>query len=1451
MRCSSDDYGYEVTDYLLAWTRVMRASSANSAGIQSDFLSGCGEMGTRIREFDWSSTPLGPVSSWPNSLRTTVSVCLLSRFPMVIWWGRDLTMIYNDAWRPVLGASKHPRALGSPGREIWPEIWDIIGAQLRSVLDTREATWSDDMLLLVDRNYYTEEAYFTYSYSPILLDDNSVGGVFTAVTETTERVIGARRLNTLRLLGVHAADSQSVCDAWRHCAAVLRENAKDIPFSLLYAIDADGRTARLVEQVGLPENDDAAPKIVSVTESAAGAWPLAAVADRAEVQIVEDVVARFGELEAGQWPAPPRQAVVLPLREAGQAQLAGIAVFGVSPYRALDDDYLSFLSLASGHIATAVSNAQAYESERRRAEALADINRAKTAFFSNVSHEFRTPLTLMLGPLESLLATGALASADREQLATAHRNSLRLLKLVNSLLDFSRIEAGRIKAAFTPTDLAGLTMDLASNFRSAMETAGLTLIVDCPALSQPVYVDRDMWEKIVLNLLSNAFKFTLEGSVTVNLREEDGSAVLSVADTGTGIPESELPHLFERFHRVENARGRTYEGTGIGLALIQELVKLHGGTVRAESSLGQGSTFRVTVPLGSAHLPPQLVRIDAEIATGVRAEAFAGEALTWVTHEPLHGAEEPDNPAAPQNDAEPKSRAKVLLADDNADLREHISRLLRPHFDVECVPDGTAALAVVRRSSPDLILSDIMMPSLDGFGLLAALRGDPQTLNIPVILLSARAGEEARSEGMHAGADDYLIKPFSARELISRVGAHVRLARARQAAEQKAQGILESITDAFVALDRDWRFIYVNSEAERLGGFRREEILGKSHWDVYPEAIGTIVDRELRRAVKEGVAVEFENHYAPWDRWFHVRAYPSSEGGLSVFYQDITNRKRAEQERDALIEMERAARQEAEILNEISTRLAGELDLQRLVQDVTEAATTLTGARFGAFFYNVLNERGETYMLYTLAGAPREAFEKIGMPRNTPVFHPTFSGTAVVRSADILQDPSYGKMSPHFGMPVGHLPVRSYLAVPVKSRSGEVLGGLFFGHPETGVFDEKSERVAVGIAGHAAIAIDNARLFQQAERELRQRRETEESLRDSEERFRQLAEVGPQFIWIMDGSGKLEYVNRRWTEYSGLAFSETADAESIARSIHQEDRAEVFRRWDQSRSTGELYEIEARLRGKEGGFRWFVIRSVPFKDESGKIVKWFGASTDIEEQKKVQEELRRANQDLEQFAYSATHDLQEPLRGVKIYSDLLTARYGSKLDGQALEFLGYLRSSSTRMEMLVRDLLAYSQAGRMEAPAEPGDAGEALKEALSNLDSAIKDARAEVTSDELPHVPVHRTHVQQLFQNLVSNAIKYRSPNRPPIIHISANRHGPQWVFCVSDNGIGIAPEYREKVFGLFKRLHTSDEYSGTGIGLAICQRIVERYQGRIWVESEPGRGSNFFFTLPVMSENS
>jgi len=425
-----------------------------------------------------------------------------------------------------------------------------------------------------------------------------------------------------------------------------------------------------------------------------------------------------------------------------------------------------------------ITGKKAYERQiARQREELAQLDKLKTQFFANISHEFRTPLTLMMGPLEDALADPeGLSEANRARLELAHRNALRQLKLVNTLLDFSRIEDGRILASYEPTDLSAFTAELASVFRSAVERAGLALRVDCAPLPEPVYVDREMWEKVVLNLLSNALKFTSAGEIEVSLRPADASVQLVVRDTGTGIPREELPRLFERFHRVKESRGRSFEGSGIGLALVQELVRLHGGRVEVESEVQRGSVFTVTLPLGKEHLPAERVTAARTLApTALRADAVLDEALRWLPDEALPAPGEAFR--APTRVAPAGER--ILLADDNADMRDYVRRLLAG-YEVETVADGAAALRAARARRPDLLLTDVMMPGVDGFELLRALRLDPDTRDIPVILLSARAGEESRIEGLEAGADDYLIKPFSARELLARVQAHLRLASLRR-----------------------------------------------------------------------------------------------------------------------------------------------------------------------------------------------------------------------------------------------------------------------------------------------------------------------------------------------------------------------------------------------------------------------------------------------------------------------------------------------------------------------------------------------------------------------------------------------------------------------------------------------------------------------------------------------
>ena len=752
------------------------------------FLSGGGEMGGRMRAFDWSSSPVGSVGDWPQSLKTAVSICISSRYPIVLWWGRPAyTMFYNDGYVPILGVTKHPGWLGRSGRDCWKEIWSTVGPMLDSVFDTGEATWSEDLLLVIERNLPREETYFTFSYSPIRGEANQVDGIFCACYETTGQVIGERRLQTLRDLGRTVIEVKTAEEACEVAVDTLAANSYDVPFALVYLLD-EGEQAHLVCAGGLKELGAAAPAQIDLSaETATTAWPLRRVFEHNTREVVTNLHDKFGPLPGGPWDEPCESALILPIAASGYNKPTGFLVAGLSPRRIVDSEYLSFFDLIAGHISTAVANARAYEEERKRADALIELDRVKTTFFSNVSHEFRTPLTLMLAPLEDLLAESDLPPDVHQQLKVAHRNSMRLLKLVNSLLDFSRIEAGRFQALYEPVDLSNVTSDLVGVFRSAIEKAGLKLTVDCAPLGESIYIDREMWEKIVFNLLSNALKYTFEGEIKIELSHRGNFAELAVSDTGTGIPEKELPHLFERFHRVKGAQGRSYEGTGIGLALVNELVKLHGGSIRVDSQLDHGSTFTVSIPFGKEHLPADRLKAQRALsATKVLSEAHVEEALRWLPDGDNHfniPSREVSAGGKPASDPK-QPRARILLADDNNDMRAYVTRLLGARYEVEAVADGASALQLARYEHFDLVLSDVMMPRLDGFGLLRALRSDERTRAIPFIMLSARAGEESRVEGMEAGADDYLIKPFSARELMARVEAHLNLQRVRRQSEE-------------------------------------------------------------------------------------------------------------------------------------------------------------------------------------------------------------------------------------------------------------------------------------------------------------------------------------------------------------------------------------------------------------------------------------------------------------------------------------------------------------------------------------------------------------------------------------------------------------------------------------------------------------------------------------------
>ena len=940
-----------------------------SHGPEPKWLAGSAILGRLIREYDWSKTSLGPIERWPQSLKTSISLILNSQHPMWIGWGDEMSFLYNDAYIQVLSLSKHPWALGKPAQEVWSEIWEFCGPLANKVFENGEASFVDEVRLLMKRADFTEETYYSFSYSPIRDESGAVAGLFCPSTEVTPKVINARRLRTLSELSANALlqkTEEAACDS---VSATLAKNPEDIPFFVFYLIDAERKQARLQQVCGLPEGiADLTPHSIDLNRENAGRplWPLAEVLKEGRSQVVS--VKHVDGLPLGVGQQRVSQATVLPLSSLGESGTMGVLIAGVSPARKLDTEYLTFYDLIAGQIASAIQNARATEQERERLEALAELDRAKTAFFSNVSHEFRTPLTLMLGPVEDLLAKShiGLSPSAKSQLELVNRNGSRLLRLVNTLLDFSRIEAGRMQATYQATNLAAFTIDLASVFRSATEKAGLELELDCPELGEPVFVDRGMWEKIVLNLISNAFKFTFEGTITVSLARVQEEVELRVRDTGVGIPQDELPRLFDRFHRVQNTRSRTHEGSGIGLALVQELVKLHGGSVRVESAVGKGTVFIVRVPLGTAHLPAEKIGGTRTLAsTAVGARPYVEEALRWLPDSKYGEATEelvpqdellpvPCRPLAQKDDAE--NRPRILIADDNADMRQYLARLLSERYAVQTCPDGRAALDAVKVHAPDLVLSDVMMPNLDGFEFLHEMRSNPQTRTIPVILLSARAGEESRVEGMEHGADDYLIKPFSARELLARVQAHLEMARIRKKAEG-TNGLLAAIVDfsddAIISKRLDGTITSWNSAAERMFGYTAEEAIGQNitliiphdRWNEEKEIIeklrrGQRIEHfETVRMRKNGTLLEISLTISP------LKDEAGNVVGASKVARDITDRKQVEERERRMKEEAIAATAKFRALFEQTPVFAGIVALDGTVMDANQLSLEACGYR--------------------------------------------------------------------------------------------------------------------------------------------------------------------------------------------------------------------------------------------------------------------------------------------------------------------------------------------------------------------------------------------------------------------------------------------------------------------------------------------------------------------------
>jgi len=1006
----------------------------HALGDVTTVLSGGGEMGSLMRGIDWSMTSLGPVGLWPQSLRSVVGMLLPSKAQIILFWGSDFTVLYNDAYRPVFGA-KHPAALGRPGREAWREIWDAkLHELLAGVMRTGEAFRAADLLFFIERHGYVEETYFDVSYDPVRVESGGVGGVYCIVSETTERVVAARRMALLKDLAAQPTLATTVHEACLMAMNTLSHHSGDIVFALAHL---DG-----VFECGT---------------------------SGAEEQLARAAAGHVRELVFSSNLTGP----------------TGRIVVGLNPRRPFDAAYQAFLDLVAHQLGTAVAAAHAFEHEKKRAEALAELDHAKTAFFSNVSHEFRTPLTLMMGPTEDMLAESVTRPEDHERLTLIHRNSLRLLKLVNTLLDFSRLDAGGLRASFEPTDLAALTADLASTFRSTIERAGMELHVSCDRLAEPVYVDPDLWERIVLNLLSNAFKYTLQGSISVSLRQERDQAILTVADTGVGISDAELPHVFERFHRIPGVHGRTHEGTGIGLAFVKELVRLHGGAVTVDSVAGRGTTFSISLPFGSRHLPSERISDVRRRSSSLDASVYVEEARRWLPDSVGETGPNDDVTADPllaafrgrRSKTGEAGRARILVADDNADMRDYVERLLCGQYDVEVVKDGAAALTAALQRPPDLIVADVMMPVLDGVGLLRALRADSGLRAIPVLLLSARAGEEARVEGWEAGADYYLVKPFSARELVARISTHLEMARVRQDAaqalrqsEERFRAFTGATHDVVYCMNADW------SEMRYLHGreFIADTRDATRDWleRYIPPDDWLQVQSSIEQAIQTRSTFELEHHVIRADGtlgWMSSRAIPILDGDGTVVEwfgaaTDVTRRKEDEQRLRA--DLEAMTR-----LQRLGWLFVSQGNLEAVLGEIVDAAIAIAGADFGNV--QLIDSASGRLQIAAHRGFEKwwlDYWDEIGARHGCCSIALEHGERVIVE--DVTTSPIFA------GTPALHIQlranVRAVQSTPLIGRSGRPLGMLSTHYQTPHRPEERSLRLLDLLARQAADIIERA-----------------------------------------------------------------------------------------------------------------------------------------------------------------------------------------------------------------------------------------------------------------------------------------------------------------------------------------------------------------------------------------
>ncbi|OCF72550.1 hypothetical protein I204_06932 [Kwoniella mangroviensis CBS 8886] len=858
-----------------------------------------------LERTDWSKTRLGPREKWSSVIEMMIEVVLRSPTQDALWLGEDFQMIYNDNYAQIVD---HPHMWGRSARvkEAWGPVWDSVSHLIDRCLSAGEPCYREDDLLLYRRGPkgYWVEKYHTWSFIPLFDEDGKPLGLFNPTRDTTASVLARRRQETMRDLSEQLLTARTTNEFYNGIVEVLEQNPKDVPFLMCYSVEVGSElnhaSLHLESSIGIPEGHQAAPtdldlpisadrfsrasfglkgnQLSSPTLSAISAlssgtgrmrysydkqsWPIAQAISTRQAVVVDDCTDLIKGFPLREWEALPESAIIVPISSESSVETPqAVIIIGLNIASPLDSVYEDWIHVLRAHLTTSLGTVRAAEAEINRQAERDRMERAKTAWFQGAAHDLRSPLTLVAGPLDDVLRTN-LSSGQRTTLSLAQRNLARVQRLVNALLDFSRIEAGKLTGRFMPLDLGTFVKDLAMMFKPAVERRKIDYKIQIEPHEGMVFVDPTLLETVVSNLISNALKYTEKGVITIDLRYYLTHADIAIIDTGIGIPAAELSAVTDRFHRATTALSRGTEGTGIGLALSKEIVRLHGGHLlitsqTAEESGGpHGSTFTARIPL----IERQVVQDNlARIDFGTYGKAVVDEAMHWISPSDA-GLES----IGSENNESNSSRAEgylfdrndvLLLVDDNTDMRHYVKNIFSPYCRVVEAVNGKQALELAQRTPPHLILSDLMMPLMNGQELLTAIRSDPQTRMIPMVLLSAATDDELRLAAFVEGAEDFMLKPFKPKELLARVHLHMQIGKKRAHLEmlyaqrqQEIDVILDYCPSGIVRTDATGKIIYGNDTYRAFTGIPHEVDLNK--WaDYVDESIRDDLESKWNRVV--------------------------------------------------------------------------------------------------------------------------------------------------------------------------------------------------------------------------------------------------------------------------------------------------------------------------------------------------------------------------------------------------------------------------------------------------------------------------------------------------------------------------------------------------------------------------------------------------------------------------